>query len=73
MTHPLTDKEALSLFSFERLMDKSQPITVEDAMRDAADWQLEQVIKFLETNKNLSIETALRFIRPAMRPQENNS
>ncbi len=72
MTHPLTDKEALSLFSFERLMDKSQPITVEDAMRDAADWQLEQVIKFLETNKNLSIETALRFIRPAMRPQENN-
>jgi hypothetical protein len=35
----------------------------------AADWQLEQVIQFLEANKNLSVETALRFIRPAMRPQ----
>ncbi len=65
MTHPLTDEICL------QIMDANDQSN-EDDMRDSADWQLEQVIKFLETNKNLSIETALRFIRPAMRPQENN-
>ena len=39
------------------------------ALRTAVDWQLEQVIQFLEAKKNLSVETALRSIRPAMRPQ----
>ena len=46
--HPLTDEKALSLFPFERLMDASQPIMIEDAMRTAADWQLEQDQKRLE-------------------------
>jgi len=50
MTHPLTDEKAMSLFSFERLMDASQPITVEDSMRTAADWQLEQAIEWLKIN-----------------------
>ena len=71
MTHPLTD------------MDTSQPITIEDAMRIAADWQLEQVIEWLKSQENYpgtlyyelptldceSIECALRH---AMRPKENN-
>ena len=35
--------------------------------------KMEQVIQFLEANKDLSVETALRFIGPAMRPQEDNN
>lgn len=83
--HPLTDKEALSLFSFERLMDTSQPISIEDAMRTAADWQLKQAAEWLE---NCNMDHSLSFdgeyrsdrylvvnaFREAMRPtQENNS
>jgi len=48
MTHPLTDEKALTLFLFERLTDASQPITIEDAMRRAADWQLEQCTEWLD-------------------------
>jgi hypothetical protein len=48
--HPLTDEKCMSLFSFERLMDESRPIAVEDSMRVAADWQLEQVIEWLQEN-----------------------
>ena len=50
LIHPLTEEKALSLFSFERLMDTGRPITIADAMRTAADWQLEQVIKWLDEN-----------------------
>ena len=85
--HPLTDEKALSLFSFERLMDESQPITVEDSMRSAADWQLEQVMKWLDENlSNYTDDDYLADCEPlhklegdlkeAMRPtktQENNS
>ena len=46
--HPLTDEKARSLFSFERLLDMSQPLEIEDCMRTAADWQLEQVIKWFK-------------------------
>ena len=53
--HPLTDKKCISLFSFERLMDESRPFTIEDAMRTAADWQLQQVIEWLKSNLNCSI------------------
>jgi hypothetical protein len=42
------------------------------ALRTAAEWQLIQVIQFLEANKDLSVETALRFIRPVMRPQQQS-
>ena len=50
--HPLTDEEALSLFSFERLLDMSQPLEIEDCMRTAADWQLEQVIEWMRDHNN---------------------
>ena len=89
MTHPLTDEKAMSLFSFERLMDASQPITVEDSMRTAADWQLEQVIKFLSNNLDeryiddgdalapgIDVESVIDDLKQAMRPtttQEDNS
>jgi hypothetical protein len=47
--HPLTDQKAMDLFSFERLLDPSQPdLTIEDTMRAAADWQLEQVFEWIE-------------------------
>jgi len=75
--HPLTDEKALSLFSFERLMDASQPITIEDAMRVATDWQLEQCIEWLENldskyflAKHISLA---KMMSEAMRPiQEDN-
>ncbi len=85
--HPLTDEKALSLFSFERLIDTSEPISIEDAMRTASDWQLDQVIEWLkfgyQTDPNLSgerkriggfMEIAIA-LEQAMRPtttQENN-
>ena len=61
MTHPLTDEIIDEIIGEDSLFD--------DDMRAAADWQLEQVIQFLEINKEHSVETALRFIRLAMRPQ----
>ena len=63
--HPLTDKIIIELIGDRNLFY----CLAEDDMRTAADWQLIQVIQFLEANKDLSVETALRFIRPAMRPQ----
>ena len=81
--HPLTDKKALSLFSFEQLTDASQPITIEDAMRTAADWQLEQVMKWLDEHLTHysdadylgdceSINDLEGHLKKAMRPQEDN-
>ena len=84
--HPLTDEKALSLFSFEQLMDESQPITVEDSMRSAADWQLRQVKltgqcvinELHENNYHIEADHAAAFLEvliEAMRPttiQENN-
>ena len=61
--HPLTDEIC------DQIQDSIHPCDPAN-MRAAADWQLEQVIRFLEANKDLSVETALRFIRPAMRPQQ---
>ena len=79
--HPLTDKEALSLFSFEQLMDTSQPISIEDAMRTAADWQLEQVKltgqcvinELHENNCHIEADRAAAFLEVligAMRPTQ---
>jgi hypothetical protein len=81
--HPLTDEKALNLFSFERLIDTSEPISIEDAMRTAADWQLEQVMKWLDENlSNYTDDDYLGdceplhklqdYLKKAMRPQEDN-
>ena len=63
--HPLTDEvcDSIAPWPIKRPGEY-------DCMRTAAEWQLIQVIQFLEANKDLSVETALRFIRPAMRPQQ---
>ena len=66
--HPLTDSKALSLFSFEELMDGSQPITIEDAMRKAADWQLEQVLNW---SYKYLYPDQVNALSEAMRPQQN--
>ena len=80
MTHPLTDEICL-------LIDDSSMIDEDDwrgYMRAGADWQLEQVIEWLEfgykTDPNLSPEIKRRggfkaiaiFLEKAMRPQEDN-
>ena len=70
MTHPLTDEmcEKIQLHIFNQ--------TDADCMRSAADWQLEQVIKWLEETEcnrynNVKIIHA-NDLRAAMRPQEDN-
>ena len=77
LTHPLTEEKALSLFSFERLMDTGRPITIADAMRTAADWQLEQVMIWLKSQKDdpgplyydlSTLESIECSLRQAMRP-----
>ena len=78
MTHPLTDEmcEELSCFYLSNSGDTGEGI-VQD-MRAAADWQLEQVIEWLETA--LEYDPELANTRPyihldlkeAMRPQEDN-
>jgi len=78
MTHPLTDEmcEELSCFYLSNFGDTGEGI-VQD-MRAAADWQLEQVIEWLETA--LEYDPELANTRPyihldlkeAMRPQEDN-
>ena len=66
--HPLTDEIC-------RDIDKASHHSWDEfkLMRAAADWQLEQVIQFLEANKDLSVETALRFIRTTSRPQQQDN
>ena len=84
--HPLTDEKARSLFSFERLLDMSQPLEIEDCMRTAADWQLEQVMEWLEEHLDeryiddgdvlapgIEVESVIDGLNQAMRPtQEDN-
>ena len=83
--HPLTDEKARSLFSFERLLDMSQPLEIEDCMRTAADWQLEQVMEWLDERLTDYYDTEVwncidnlhrlrSDLKKAMRPtQEDNS
>ena len=79
--HPLTDEKALSLFSFERLIETDQPMTVEDAMRKAADWQLDCDAEFwrivLISNLGFTPEaanTTIESFKKAMRStQEEDS
>ena len=44
MNHPLTNKIC------DQITDELSFFSVEDCMRDAADWQLEQVIEWLREN-----------------------
>jgi len=67
--HPLTDRKALSLFSFEELMHGSEPIAIEDAMRKAADWQLSQILEFIAADPMLG-EHVKDYTYKAMRPQQ---
>jgi hypothetical protein len=54
-------------------MDMSQPLDAEDFMRTAADWQLEQVIEWLnetisERGSSLEAVNIPEELREAMRP-----
>lgn len=77
--HPLTDKKTEKLLVPEIIQDG----TISDAMRLAADWQLEQVMKWLDENlSNYTDDDYLGDCEPlhklegdlkkAMRPQEDN-
>ena len=62
MNHPLTDEmcEKIQLHIFNQ--------TDADCMRAAADWQLEQVLRFMEEN-GFGIRKIL-LLKDAMRPQQ---
>ena len=49
-------------------MDGSQPITIEDAMRKSADWQLEQVLNW---SYKYLYPDQVNALSEAMRPQQN--
>ena len=66
MVHPLTDKIC------DQITDKLSVFSIEDCMRDAADWQLEQVIKWLKATKStvkLCPSLLADQLEQAMRPQ----
>lgn len=59
MTHPLTDETC------DQITDKLNIFSIEDAMRDAANWQLEQVMKWLSKNlRNYTDDTYLGIWKP---------
>jgi hypothetical protein len=62
MTHPLTDEIC------DQITDELSIFSIEDCMRDAADWQLKQVINWCSKHVHTASVDALR---AAMRPQEN--
>ena len=77
MTHPLTNKVLVDLYQ-KTLAKRSQngdgvtsaPV---DFMRGAADWQLEQVIEFLEDCPDCyEMPRVIRELKKAMRPQEES-
>ena len=72
MTHPLTE-EMCEILSIQPWLYPEVDVeaTILD-MRAAADWQLEQVIDYLEYYKMVPLDIVLRNIRIAMRPQEDN-
>ena len=70
MTHPLTDEMMHKIHG--NRPGYSNPFD-EDDMRAAADWQLEQVIKFMEEHEQLFGGSGMIFIlKDAMRPQQND-
>ena len=67
MTHPLTNDiiEEISVFYLKNCE------SVKSNMRAAADWQLEQVIQFMEEHEKLFGGSGMIFIlKDAMRPQQ---
>ena len=77
MTHRLTDEMCEQIgFNCQYSGDIGDTVFSHSDMRRAADWQLEQVIKWLEETEcnrynNVKIIHA-NDLRRAMRPQENN-
>ena len=71
MNHPLSDR-----ICYEIETTVSAPFSQTQAyIRAAADWQLEQVIRYLENNLEFAIDWSDTFIdrfKEAMRPQEDN-
>ncbi len=71
--HPLTDDTIHTMWGKG---DPSQKFEYRLA-RSAADWQLEQVIDFLEKNidpdNKCTLDTVALMLKGAMRPQEDNS
>ena len=66
MTHPLTD-DIIEEISVSYLKNCE---SVKSNMRSAADWQLEQVLRFMEEN-GFGIRKIL-LLKDAMRPQEES-
>ena len=66
MNHPLTD-DIIEEISVSYLKNCEG---VKSNMRSAADWQLEQVLRFMEEN-GFGIRKIL-LLKDAMRPQEEN-
>ena len=76
MTHPLTD-EIIEDILLNRYWWELEPC--QDALRAAADWQLEQVIKYLEDDylivlwsNHLPVSAHMDRFKKAMRPQEDS-
>ena len=73
--HPLTDDIIWSMWSES---DRSQ-LAEEKLARSAADWQLEQVIEWIEECSNYDLDfhsechRMIADLKKAMRPQEDNS
>jgi hypothetical protein len=83
--HPLTDKILEKFDGYDHL--QSQWLFGEKDMRAAADWQLEQVIKWIKDNLacggylypgayfsyEIDVDDVIEDLKEAMRPQEENS
>ena len=70
MTHPLTDKmcDKLSIFALDKCGEVAANYIMSD-MRSAADWQLEQVIDWIEEYLTAG-DVISESLKEAMRPQQ---
>jgi hypothetical protein len=74
--HPLSDAKCRDIannvcFRWPRHVDQGEVLYGEDDMRAAADWQLEQVIKFIAKEDTVYYDTPTLladYIKKAMRP-----
>ena len=75
MNHPLTDEmlEQEQFRSYLLSKDVEELWHTRDDMRAAADWQLEQVIRYLENDLEFVLwsDHFMDNFKKAMRPQEN--
>ena len=68
MTHPLTDETIVDL-----VIGRSKLCYTAAAMRTAADWQLQEVLKFMKEHEQLFGGSGMIFIlEDAMRPQQQD-